>query len=80
MTDGHSSRFDLEVLEFCDKEKIHQFVSLPDATELLQTLDQCFATLHKCYTDEKDRLFDGDHDSREEFMHILGSIIDSKLN
>ena len=32
LTDGHASRFDLEVLQFCNEHKIYQFVSPADTT------------------------------------------------
>ena len=42
MTDGHSSRFDLEVLRFCDGKQIFQFLPQPDtsADEDVKHLDQ----------------------------------------
>ena len=67
-------------MEFCEKEEIRQFVSIPDATELLQLLDQCFGNLHRAYTEEKDNLFDGDHVSREGFMTVLASIINTWIS
>ena len=42
LTDGHSSRYDADVMQFCRKEDIHQFMGLPETTELAQL----FANLH----------------------------------
>ena len=53
LTDGHSSRYDADVMQFCRKEDIHQFMGLPDTTELTQLLDQVFANLQACYSNEK---------------------------
>ena len=53
LTDGHSSRYDADVMQFCRKEDIHQFMGLPDTTELTQLLDQVFANLRACYSNEK---------------------------
>ena len=58
LTDGHSSRFDADVMQFCRKEDIHLFMGLTDTTELTQLLDQVFANLHPYYSNEKDQVFD----------------------
>ena len=39
ISDGHSSRFDFDVLQFLEKAKIYLFLSPPDTTGLLQLLD-----------------------------------------
>ena len=32
LTDGHSSRYDADMMHFCRKEDIHQLMCLPDTT------------------------------------------------
>ena len=76
LTDGHSSRYDADVMQFYRKEDIPQFMGLPDTIELTQLLDQVFANLHACYSNEKDQVFDGEKVNREGFMQILASIWD----
>ena len=44
---------------------VGQFVSLADATEALQLLDQVFVNLHRCYNIRTEELFDGDHISKD---------------
>ena len=55
-------------------------LSIPDATELLRLLDQCFGYLHRAYTEEKDNLFKGNHVSREGFMTVLARIINTWIS
>ena len=74
LTDGHSSRCDLEVLKFCHEKDIYQFVSPPDTTGLLQPLDQINSLLHRAYTESKKNLFVGRHINRETFMCMLGEL------
>ena len=76
LTDDHSSRYDVDVMQFCRKEDIHQFMGLPDTTELTQLLDQVFANLHTCYSNEKDQVFVGQKVNREGFTQTLASIWD----
>ena len=72
MTDGHSSRFDLDVLRFCHEKEIFQFVSPPDTTGLLQPLDQINSKLHTTYRDTvEENLLADNHVNRETFMRIL---------
>ena len=72
MTDGHSSRFDLDVLRFCHEKEIYQFVSPPDTTGLLQPLDQINSKLHTTYRDTvEENLLADNHVNRETFMRIL---------
>ena len=68
LTDGHSSRYDADVMQFCRKEDIHQFMGLPDTTELTELLDQVFANLYACYSNEKDQVFDGEKVNQEGFI------------
>ena len=74
ITDGHSSRMDLEVLKFCQDKQIYQFVSPPDTTGLLQLLDQVNSLLHSCYASSKEQLFTEDRINRETFMTLLSGI------
>ena len=74
MTDGHFSRFDLEVLRFCHEKQIYQFLSPPDNTGLLMPLDQLNSQLHTACSDNKKKIFVGEHINRETFMTVLGDI------
>ena len=75
LTDGHSSRYDVDVLRFCEEKKIRQFVSPPDTTGLLQPLDQINSMLHSSYRKCLENKFDsGVHLNRESFMLILAEI------
>ena len=75
LTDGHSSRYDLEVLRFCQEKEILQFVSPPDTTGLLQPLDQINSMLHSSYRECAEKyLKSHEHLDRESFMKILAEI------
>ena len=75
VTDGHSSRFDYEVLEFLEKKQIRLFLTPPDTTGLLQLLDQINQMLHRSYKVCKDNLFSPFSTiNREGFMTILGEV------
>ena len=75
LTDGHNSRYDIEVLRFCEEKQIYQFVSPPDTTGLLQPLDQINSMLHKAYRNCLEKHFaPGSHVNRESFMLILAEI------
>ena len=50
-------------------------MGLPDTTELTQLLDQVFANLQACYSNEK-KVFDDEKVNQEGFMQILASIWD----
>ena len=56
-----------DMMQFSRKEDIHQFMGLPDTTELTQLLDQVFANLQACYSNEK-KVFDDEKVNREGFM------------
>ena len=49
VSDGHSSRFDCDILSFLKEKGIRLFLSPPDTTGILQLLDQINQMLHKCY-------------------------------
>ena len=55
-TDGHSSRFNFEVLQFCREKQIRMFVSPPDTTGVTQLLDQINQKLHLEYKNSKEGL------------------------
>lgn len=57
LTDGHSSRFNFEVLQFCREKQIQMFVSPPDTTGVTQLLDQFNQKLHLEYKNSKESLF-----------------------
>lgn len=71
LTDGHSSRFDISVLQFCQDHNIRQFLSTPDTTGLLQPLDQINAKLHTAYREGVENLFVAEHISHGTFMIII---------
>ena len=56
-SDGHSSRFDYEILKFCHEKKIRLFISPSDTTWVTQLLDQCNRNIHLEYKVAKDDLF-----------------------
>ena len=74
LTDGHSSRFDIDVLRFNQEKEMTSHVSPPDSTSTTQALDQINASLHSAYGDECDKFFRDNHINREVFMEVLGSI------
>ena len=75
ISDGHSSRFDYDLLSFLDNAKILLFLSPPDTTGLLQLLDQINQMLHRCYKDCKEDMFTLlSSINREGFMLILAEV------
>ena len=73
-TDGHSSRFDLEVLRFNQAKKMTSHVSPHDTTSVTQPLDQINAAFHSMYNKEVDKFFTDNHVNREVFMEILADV------
>ena len=74
LTDGHSSRFNPEVMKYCRKKQLNQFLSPPDTTGLTQLIDQKFAMLHAAYTDTRNEMIFDETISRKFFMEILAQI------
>ena len=75
VSDGHSSRFDYDVLSFLQKKQIRLFLSPPDMTGVLQLLDQINRTLHKSYKVCKEEMFNQlSTINREAFMLILTEV------
>ena len=75
VSDGHSSRFNYEVMKFLKEKNIRLFLSPPDTTGLTQLLDQVNKSLHLAYKNEKQNLFNPEQTiNREGFMMILGNI------
>ena len=75
LTDGHSSRFNFEVLQFCREKQIRMFVSPPDTTGVTQLLDQINQKLHLEYKNSKEGLFTAwSTINREGFMMILAQM------
>ena len=74
VTDGHSSRLDINVLRFCHDKQINQFVLPPDTTGVTQPLDQVNSSLHRCYS--KKAVLEN-HINCEAFMIILSQIWNS---
>ena len=77
LTDGHSSRFSVEVLTFCRKRQIHQFVSPPDTTSVTQLLDQINQSLHSAYRKELEERLTDRSINREDFVLILADVWNS---
>jgi hypothetical protein len=76
-SDGHSSRFDYEVLKFCLEKKIRLFISPPDTTGVTQLLDQCNRNIHLEYKVAKACLFTPTMKvNREGFMLSLANMWD----
>ena len=71
LTDGHSSRFNPEVMRYCRNKQLHQFLSPPDTTGLTQLLDQIFTMLHAAYADKRDQIRLDESINRRCFMQIL---------
>ena len=78
LSDGHSSRFDFNVLKFLRESNIHLYISPPDTTGVTQLLDQSpNQKLHQEYNKKRDELFSPFQTiNREGFMQILGEIWD----
>lgn len=75
LTDGHSSRFDISVLQYCCEKQIHLFVGPPDTTGVTQLLDQVNHSLHHHYRQCKSKLFLNLMTiNRYEFMETLGEV------
>ena len=75
LTDGHSSRFNFEVLQFCCEKQIRMFVSPPDTTGVTQLLDQINQKLHLEYKNSKESLLTAwSTINREGFMRILAEM------
>ena len=75
LTDGHSSRFDISVLQYCREKQIRLFVGPPDTTGVTQLLDQVNHSLHHHYRQGKSQLFSNLMTiDRSEFMEILGEV------
>ena len=75
LSDGHSSRFDFDLLTFLQKKDIRLFLSPPDTTGVTQLLDQVNKNVHLEYKIAKDQLFTQMATiSREGFMVILANM------
>lgn len=74
LSDGHSSRFNVEALTFLLDKNIKMFISPPDTTAVTQPLDQINAKLHTSYANEIDEYAPGERINREVFMLTLGKI------
>jgi len=75
LSDGHSSRFDFDVLQFLHNQQIRLFITPPDTTGVTQLLDQVNKVLHQKYKECKNKLFTTHNTiNREGFMRILGEM------
>ena len=75
LNDGHSSRFDVDLLEFAAREGIYIFLGPPDTTSITQLLDQVNAMLHSSYRLTKEQLFTSlSSINHEGFMEILANL------
>ncbi|XP_065662835.1 beta-hexosaminidase subunit alpha isoform X2 [Hydra vulgaris] len=59
LSDGHSSRFDSDVLTFLRSKNIRLFITPPDKTGVTQLVDQINQKLHTEYRSAKCTLFSG---------------------
>ena len=57
LSDGHSSRFDIDVLIFLKNKQIQLFITPPNITDITQLLDQVNQKLHSKYQATKTELF-----------------------
>ena len=72
LSDGHSSRFDLDVLTFLRSKQMRLYITWPDTTSVLQLLDQVNQSLHSEFRKAKNKLFTSVMTiNREGFMLIL---------
>ena len=77
LSDGHSSRFDYDVMAFLQSSNIRMFISPPDTTGVTQMLDQLNKNIHHEYRKEKDEMFiETNTLNKEAFMLILANIWD----
>ena len=76
MSDGHSSRFDEDVLGYHENESdIHLHIGPPDTTGATQLLDQINQSIHATYRTEKDNLFTHAMSiNRKGFMTIMVNV------
>ena len=75
LSDGHSSRFDLDVMLFLRSRQMRLYITWPDTTALLQLLDQVNQSLHTEYRKTKAALFTQVMTiNREGFMMILAEL------
>ena len=75
LSDGHSSRFDCNVLRYLQDNEMRLYISPPDTTGVTQMLDQVNQALHSQYREVKTDLFTPNSTvSREGFMTILSDV------
>ena len=78
LSDGHSSRFDDDVLQYLEDQQIRLFIGPPDTTGVTQLLDQTNQSLHKEYREKKGQLFSPFATvDKDGFMTILANMWDS---
>ena len=74
IADGHTSRFDLSVLNFLHDKQLILYILPPDTTGVTQHLDQVNQKIHSAYCSTKDKLFTPFNTiNKEGFMKILGN-------
>ena len=49
VADGHASRYDANVLQYCEDEELYQCIEPGQTSAFLQMLDQIFKNLHQAY-------------------------------
>ena len=75
ISDGHSSRFDRDVLKFLKEHEMRLFILPPDTTGVTQKHDQVNQKIHSVYREVKKDLFsDYSTINRERFMTILWEV------
>ena len=76
LSDGHSSRFDSDVLTLLRSKNIRLFITSPDTTGVTQLLDQINQILHSEYRSAKSVLYPSFMTiNREGFMIILAELL-----
>ena len=75
LSDGHSSRYNYDVLKFLHDCILKLYVGPPDTTSVTQVLDQINRALHYHYSEARDKMFTPFASiNREGFMQILADI------
>ena len=75
LSDGHSSRFNADVMQYLRDNDINLFIGPPDTTGVTQLLDQINQSLHHQYRLHKKGLFTPNSTiNREGFMRIMAKM------
>ena len=74
ISDGHFSRFDLEVLKFLFGHEMRLFILPPDTTDVTQKRDQVNQNIHATYRDAKTDLSILCHKPRSFYDNFVSSL------